>query len=924
MKKLVFSTLLVLQAILVFAQQPTGISGKVIDSKTNLPLQNVVTSIENTNLTQLTDAEGKFRITGIGTGNQLLKVKSDGYKEQLLPLEIIANQVLDLGVVVLEEDIQTQEQQLSLVTLNENDLGDDNSGSETTSGLLQASRDAFQQAAAFNWGQARFNIRGIDNEYSSVMINGTLMNRVSDGRPQYGDWGGLNDATRNQEFTSGTQASDYTFGGLAGTQYINTRASVYRPGTRLSFLTTNTNYKYRAMATYASGLDKDGWAFIVSGGRRWADDAYFEGTNYSANSLFASVEKRFNTKHSLNLTSFFTENKRGKNSPNTDEVTDLVGEKYNSYWGYQNGKARNSRFKNLQNPMVMLNHYWKITPKTNLNSTISYQTSLIGNSRLDYTKSNNPDPVYYKNLPSYFTSLHNSSGDYTPNATAADQVKKAFIANPQIDWADIYRINKENLANGSRIIQYEDRNDENILTFNTNISSQIGDNVSLTAAANYMDSRSKNFKNLLDLLGGNYYTDITTFGYGDQQQSDLNNQDRIVKEGDKYGYNYNLDAKRFDAFTQFKFNYNVADFYLSQSYSKSIYQREGLYKNGYYPNNSFGEGEKVEFENFGFKGGVTFKISSRHLIDLNGVYMTKAPNQKDVYPNARVNNNITPNLTNEKIQSSDISYIIRTPKFKSRITGYFSEISNSTDVNFYYTDNGGGFVNEVITGINRKNRGVEAGLEYQMTSTIKFTGVAAYGKYTITNNPYVTLNSDSDPENTLEQFGDKGQAYLQGYRQAGTPQQAYSFGVEYRNPKYWWVGVNGNYLADNYVDVSTLMRTKDFYKADTTPPSTVTPIGPIDQSIADSFLKQEKLKPFYLVNLVGGKSWRFNNTTLGLFANINNVLDQSYKTGGFEQSRSATYYDIYRDRRGGGVGPFGTKYFNGYGRTYTVNVYLTF
>ena len=60
---------------------------------------------------------------------------------------------MDLGVVVLEEDI-TSEQQLSLVTITENDLGDDNSGSESTSGLLQAKEILINKQAAFNWGQS--------------------------------------------------------------------------------------------------------------------------------------------------------------------------------------------------------------------------------------------------------------------------------------------------------------------------------------------------------------------------------------------------------------------------------------------------------------------------------------------------------------------------------------------------------------------------------------------------------------------------------------------------------------------------------------------------------------------------------------------------------------------------------------------------
>jgi hypothetical protein len=55
-----------------------------------------------------------------------------------------------------------------------------------------------------------------------------------------GQWGGLNDATRNQEFTIGTAPSDYTFGGKLGTQEINTRASIYRTGTRITVSGTNT------------------------------------------------------------------------------------------------------------------------------------------------------------------------------------------------------------------------------------------------------------------------------------------------------------------------------------------------------------------------------------------------------------------------------------------------------------------------------------------------------------------------------------------------------------------------------------------------------------------------------------------------------------------------------------------------------------
>ena len=381
MKKIILSTLFVMQVIFGFAQSQTGVTGKVVDSKTQNPLQSVIVSIQNTNLMQLTDADGKFTFNKVDVGNQLLLLKSNGYKDQLIQIEIVEGKMLDMGIVTFEEDL-TQEKQLTLIAITDNDLSDDNSGSESTAGLLQASKDIFLQAAAYNFGQARFSVRGIDNEYSSILINGISMNRISDGRPQYSNWGGLNDATRNQEFTNGSAPSDYTFGGIAGTQYITTRASVYRPGTRISFLGTNTNYSYRAMATHASGMDKNGWAYVISGGRRWAQEGFFDGTDYAANSLFASVEKKINDKHSINFTSIYAQNRRGKNSPNTQEVTDLKDFKYNSYWGYQEGEKRNSRVKDVEEPIFTLSHYWKINPKTRLHTNLSYQFGQIGNSRI--------------------------------------------------------------------------------------------------------------------------------------------------------------------------------------------------------------------------------------------------------------------------------------------------------------------------------------------------------------------------------------------------------------------------------------------------------------------------------------------------------------------------------------------------------------
>jgi hypothetical protein len=170
-----------------------------------------------------------------------------------------------------------------------------------------------------------------------------------------------------------------------------------------------------------------------------------------------------------------------------------------------------------------------------------------------------------------------------------------------------------------------------------------------------------------------------------------------------------------------------------------------------------------------------------------------------------------------------------------------------------------------------------------------------------------------------------GAATMKDYKQPGTPQQAYSFGLEYRDPKFWWIGANVNFMTDNYLDISAIMRTNNFFNNDQIPIDNQ-PIAGIDEELARQYLKQEKFDEIYLINLVGGKSWRVSNknrNTVGFFASINNVLDLNYISGGFEQGRNANYTQVQQDYASG-TRSFGPRYFYGFGRNYFVNFYYNF
>ncbi len=920
---------------LAFSQQEIIVTGIVIDARTQIPLENVVVTIQNTAVMQLTSKTGKFELRVFTTKEQLLLLRSQGYKDFLLKLQYNSGQNVNLGILQLE-DTYTDEVPAALITLSDTDFSDDNSSSEMTSGLLQSSRDAFMQTAAFNWGQARFRVRGLDSENGTMMLNGMTMNKIYDGRPQWNNWGGLNNVLRNQEFSVGTTASNYTFGGILGTQQISTRASSYRKGISLTFSGSNAAYTWRAIGSYASGMNSSGWAYAVSAGKRWADESYFEGTNFNADSFFITVEKKLNNRNSVNFTGFYTPNSRGKNSPNTNEVISLKGEKYNSYWGFQNGEKRNARVKNVKEPVLMLNHYFKIDAKTNLNSGIMYQFGKVGNSNIDYQNADSPDPVYYRKMPSYFSSLYAKdhgefSGEFTPDFENAEKSRNTFLANSQLDWNAMYLANQKPGQNGyesskSHYALYEDRTDDRTLIVNSNLNTQLTPNISFDGGLTFRKLKSHNFQYLLDLLGGAYFEDIDPFYKGNLSQSDLLHPDRQVKKGDIYGYNYNFSANTLDAFTQFRFIYNKTEFYLAQSYSMSSYQREGLYQNGLYPTTSLGKSEKVNFENFGFKGGFTYKISGKQSLFFNAAHLTRAPSLRNTFSNSRLNNSIVDGIESENISSADANYVYRSSKLKLRLTAYYTLIKNSSKTSFFYAegifDNGAGydatdaFVSQTLTHLDKKNTGAELSFEYQITATIKTTLAMAWGNYIYNSNPNVSVTNDANvaKDNKQTTF-DFGQAYLKNYKQSGTPQQAYSGGIEYRNPKFWWIAANINYLAENYIDVSPISRTAQFYIN----PANSFPFPEATSERGNELLKQEKFDPVTFFNISGGKSWRIHKKYIGLFASVNNAMNTIYKTGGFEQARNANFRALNQDVSSG-TPSFGPKYYYGYGRTYFLNL----
>jgi hypothetical protein len=106
-------------------------------------------------------------------------------------VNIEENKIKDLDMIPLEVDMFRDQMLLGIISLGESELNDGEGSVDNVAGLLQASRDVFLNAAAFDFSQTFFRPRGLDSDQGKIFINGIEMNKLFNGRPQWSNWGGL-------------------------------------------------------------------------------------------------------------------------------------------------------------------------------------------------------------------------------------------------------------------------------------------------------------------------------------------------------------------------------------------------------------------------------------------------------------------------------------------------------------------------------------------------------------------------------------------------------------------------------------------------------------------------------------------------------------------------------------------------------------
>ena len=846
-------------------------------------------------------------------------VFSFSVKAQPLPFKDTAS-VKDTIVEEFQEGVLDN---IPVVSVDDNDASD--GSSQNVASLLTAGRDPFFAAASFNWSPARFRMRGYDGEMFTTFINGVPMENLDNGFTPFGLWGGLNDVMRNRDITMGLRPSSFTFGDIGSNTNIDVRASKQRKQTSFSYAISNRNYRHRAMLTHSTGLTKKGWALTMSGSIRYADEGYVPGTFYDGQSYFLGIDKLIGQKHLFSLSVFGAPTENGRQGPSIKEMQDLAGTNYyNPFWGYQNGKKRNVSVARTHQPYFLFSHEFRINNHTRLNTGMSYSFGERAVTGFDWYNSADPRPDYYRYLPSYYKK------EDPIQATALDQLMRQDINLRQINWDELYlanQVNNETIANvngiagnnvtgnRSRYIIQERVIDTRRFNFNTVLNTQLKGGHNLTFGLAHQQQKNHYFQRVDDLLGGDFFVDLNQFAERNfpnnpnVNQNNIDQPNRLVRKGDQYGYDYDMNINRTAFWFQGEIKTEQVDYFWATELSYTEFWREGNVRNGLFPDNSKGKSPVNSFLNPAFKGGLTYKINGRNYLYFHGAIMTKPPFFENVYIAPRNRDFSQDSIRSIYVNTYEAGYILNAPVLKLRANVYYTATRGDYNVLTFFHDDYRNFVNYALSNIDRVHYGVELGFETRISPTLSVNGAAALGRYYFDSRQQAIITLD----NTTQVLGNET-VYSENYRVPSTPQEAYSLGISYRSPKFWFVSLTANYFNQMWLDFNPIRRTESA-------------IDGLDEKdpLRSDIISQTQWEGQYTVDFFGGYSWKLPNTfsiqqkpTFLVFnIGVNNILNnQNIITGGFEQLR----FD-FNDRD---VNKFPPRLFYAYGANYFASVTLRF
>lgn len=663
---------------------------------------------------------------------------------------------------------------VAMSTLNAKQISEVYGGSAELPEVLKVTPGVYATKTGGGVGDSRINIRGFDQRTIAVTINGIPVNDMENGWVYWSNWAGLGDAVSTIQVQRGLGASKLAINSVGGTMNIITKTTDAKPGA--SVMTSVTDYgQYKIMGYASTGLMENGFALttVLS---KTAGNSYVDGTWVDAYSYFFTLAKQVNDKHRLVLTGIGAPQSHGQRSTGLTPLQyDTLDRRYNGDIGYfANGELFNDRVNYYHKPQFSLNHYWNISNKTTVSSSLYYSIGHGGGSgRLGSAYARTEDGL--------------------------------------LDVQAAYDYNVTNPTATSGGVKYAQRNSVNNHYWTGIVSTmnhKVNQYLDLTLGLDARSYRGEHFREVRDLLGGSARYDAVNGLVGvHEYASNYGNVFHVTPVDQRVAYDNDGLVKYAGLFGQAEYSKDKLSAFVTGAINTTSNQRVDRML---YINDTTGRGElseKVNIMGYSYKGGANYNINEHHNVYFNAGQFSRAPFWTFVFVNNT--NDVVQNLVNEKAESFELGYGFRTEKVAVKINAYLTNWKDKSLLSGNITGPNGTITRALMTGANATHKGIEIEFNTKPMKGLEIGGIVSLGDWRWVGDINATVYSEIDPTESVTVT-----SYVDGVHVGDAPQNQFGLQGRYQITKGLYIGATWVYNDKFYANFDPSKKTNEADRID--------------------------------------------------------------------------------------------------------------
>ena len=564
---------------------------------------------------------------------------------------------------------------------------------------------------------------------------------------------------------------------------------------------TTRGYSAGVRASVAAGIGR-GWSLNAAVDARAGRDLHVDGVFLNSAGVALRIAKRFAGDASLSLLAAAEPSQRGLRSAATDEAFELTGNRlYNPSWGWQNGRQRNSRVRREAIPVVAASYSVPLGESTTLTASVAARFGVRRQSGLGWYDAATPMPDNYRYMPSYF------SGESAQIVEAAWRAGDARYT--QIDWAELYAVNR--MSDRGAVYALDDRVRQTTSVQASAVGkTSLGGGVAIRYGVDAEYAAERRFREMRDLLGAAFITDIDYFlvdddSFSNSLQNDLRNPDRTISKGDRFGYDYALIRRSAGLHAAAEYSAGRFDMRIAGRIGGTIAHRHGYFEKELFPAGaSYGDSEKLRFATYSAAAEFGWAISTRHRLALALTASAEAPETEDLFLNPQYNNRTIGDVGAVKRLGAEIHTRTATSSAAIQASLFAESVRGGVSTMQYYDDLAGEYCDMAVTGIDILTYGIEAAAAIRLSRrwTVDASLTAMQCKYSA--DP--TVRVWTDRANTTVDAGSA--SHMGGCTVGGVPRLTATLGAAYRSANGWSVALAAAWAAARRPVPSFLRRTE--------------------------------------------------------------------------------------------------------------------